>query len=44
MKVLERLPDQYAAEREALIKARDAQLIDGADDHTGYEYFWQRVA
>ena len=42
MKFLERLPDQYAAEREALIKARNAQLIEG-EDHTGIEYYWKAL-
>src|SRR5262249_41510922 len=42
IKVLERLPDQYAAEREALIKARNAQLIEG-DDHTGDSYFYRAL-
>jgi hypothetical protein len=42
IKILERLPDQYAAEREALIKARNAQLIEG-DDHTGDAYFYRAL-
>lgn len=42
-KVLERLPDQYAAERELLIKARDAALIERGGSHEGYDYFWTIV-
>ena len=40
---LERLPDQYMAEREALIKARDAQLIVRGGDHRGYDSFWRAL-
>jgi hypothetical protein len=43
VRVLERLPDQYRPEREALIKARDAQLVQRGGDHTGHDYFWHAI-
>jgi hypothetical protein len=36
--VIERLPDDYAAAREILIKMRDAQLVKPGSSHTGYSY------
>ena len=43
VKFLERLPDQYAAEREALIKARDAEIVKRGEDHTGQLSYWKAV-
>jgi hypothetical protein len=43
VRVLERLPDRYMEEREALIKARDAQLVQRDGDHTGHDYFWHAL-
>ena len=40
---LEQLPDEYTAEREALIRARDAQLIARGGDHTGHDSFWRAI-
>ena len=37
LRVVERLPDEYAVIREALIRARNSALISGAE-HTGYSY------
>lgn len=37
-RVLERLPDEYAKVREALIRARDADLVKRGGSHTGYGY------
>jgi hypothetical protein len=37
-RVLERLPDEYAPVREALIQARDADLLQRGGAHTGYGY------
>jgi hypothetical protein len=39
VKVIERLPDEYAKAREALIKARDADLIKHNGEHTAYNSF-----
>lgn len=44
VRFLERLPDEYAAEREALIKARDAELIKRGQDHTGQLSYWKAVS
>jgi hypothetical protein len=41
--VLERLPDQYAGEREALIKARAAALAKGGDAQNAYLSYWQAI-
>jgi hypothetical protein len=38
VRVIERLPDEYAAIREILIRARDATLVTG--EHVGYMYIW----
>jgi hypothetical protein len=38
--VIERLPDEYSAVREALIRARDAKLVNDDPSHTRYQYFW----
>jgi len=43
VKVLERLPDEYAAVREALIKARDAELTKRDSDHTARLSYWLAV-
>ena len=40
VKVLERLPDEYAAVREALIKARDVELVQRDGDHTARLSYW----
>lgn len=40
VKVIERLPDDYGAVREALIAARDADLVKRGSSHTGYSYIW----
>jgi hypothetical protein len=37
LRVVERLPDEYAAIRETLIRARNSELVSGAD-HTGDSY------
>jgi hypothetical protein len=37
-RVIERLPDEYATVREALIRARDADLVSRGGPHTGYGY------
>ncbi len=37
-KVLERLPEEYAAEREILIAGRDANLIERGSSHTGEQF------
>lgn len=37
-RVVERLPDEYAPIREALIRARDADLLRRGGPHTGYGY------
>jgi hypothetical protein len=37
-RVIERLPDEYATVREALIRARDAALIQRGSDHIGSQY------
>jgi hypothetical protein len=37
-RVIERLPDEYATIREALIRARDAELVARGGQHTGYGY------
>jgi hypothetical protein len=42
LRVIERLPDEYAAIRETLIKARNSELVNGAS-HTGYSYIWGTV-
>lgn len=42
VRVIERLPDQYSAIREVLIKARNAELVNGTA-HTGYSYIWSVV-
>jgi hypothetical protein len=41
MRVLERLPDDYGAVREALIAARDADLVESGGSHTGVSYIWR---
>jgi len=38
VRIVERLPDEYAPVREALIKARDAALVERGSQHTGYGY------
>ena len=43
VRFLERLPDEYAAEREALIKARDAELVKRGEDHTAHLSYWKAV-
>lgn len=43
VRFLERLPDEYAAEREALIKARDAHVTKRGEDHTPYLSYWKAV-
>ena len=43
VRFLERLPNEYAAEREALIKARDAVLVKRDGDHTAYLSYWKAV-
>jgi hypothetical protein len=43
LRVLERLPDEYAVIREALIGARNSALISGPD-HTGYSYIDGTIA
>jgi len=40
VKVLERLPDEYAAVREVLIKARDVELTKRHGDHTARLSYW----
>ncbi len=42
VRFLERLPDQYAAEREALIKARNADLLRN-EDHDAYLSYWKAI-
>jgi hypothetical protein len=42
LRVIERLPDEYAAVRDSLIRARNSQLITGPS-HTGYSYIWGAV-
>jgi hypothetical protein len=42
MRVLERLPDEYAGVREILIKYRNAEIITG-ESHTGYSYIWNAI-
>jgi hypothetical protein len=37
-RVIERLPDEYATVREALIRARDAVLVQRGSDHIGSQY------
>jgi len=37
-RVIERLPDEYAAVREVLLSARDADLLRRHGSHTGYGY------
>jgi hypothetical protein len=43
VRVLERLPDEYAAAREALIKARDAELVKRGEDHTAHSSYWKAL-
>lgn len=43
VKFIERLPDEYAAARETLIKARDAELIKPNSDHTARLSYWNAV-
>ncbi len=43
VRVIERLPDQYAAVREALIKARDAELVMRDSEHTAYLSYWGAI-
>jgi hypothetical protein len=43
VKVIERLPDEHAGAREALIKARDAELIKRDGDHTAYLSYWGAI-
>jgi hypothetical protein len=43
VRVIERLPDEYAAVREVLIKARDAELILRNSEHTGYLSYWEAI-
>jgi len=38
-RVLERLPDEYGAVRETLIRGRDLRVVE-AVDHTGYDYIF----
>jgi hypothetical protein len=40
VKFIERLPDEYAAVREALIEARDAELTKRDGDHTARLSYW----
>jgi hypothetical protein len=42
VRVIERLPDKYAAIKDALIMARDAELVKGGS-RTGYMYIWSAV-
>jgi hypothetical protein len=39
VRVLERLPDEYAIEREILIAVRDSQLVARGSSHTAYQYW-----
>jgi hypothetical protein len=41
VRVIDRLPDEYAAIREILIRARNADLVTGED--VGYMYIWGAV-
>ncbi|MCB1035599.1 MAG: hypothetical protein KDD47_17385 [Acidobacteria bacterium] len=41
VRVLERLPDAYAAEREALIRARNQHLVERGSSHTAEQYLPQ---
>ena len=41
VRFVERLPDEYAATRAALVSARNAALLEG--DHTGTMYIWSLV-
>lgn len=41
VRVLERLPERYAAEREALIRARDQHLVERGSSHTAEQYLPQ---
>ena len=41
--MLERLPDEYAGEREALIKARAAVLAQREQDQTEYLSYWHAI-
>lgn len=43
VRVIERLPDQYADVRELLIKSRDSDLIARNSSHTGVMYIWQTI-
>ena len=43
LRVVERLPDKYAAIRETLIRARNSVLVSGPD-HTGYSYIDGTIA
>ncbi len=38
VRVLERLPDEYAPVRDAMIRIRDAQLVEPNSSHTGYQF------
>jgi hypothetical protein len=40
LRVVERLPDQYAAIREVLVRARDEDLVSGSP-HTGHDYIFR---
>ncbi|MBZ5601271.1 MAG: hypothetical protein LAO79_03095 [Acidobacteriia bacterium] len=43
LRVLERIPDSDATEREMLIRARDASLVRRGSSHTGVEFIWEGV-
>ena len=40
VRVIEKLPDQYADVREMLVSARDKQLISPGSEHAGLQYIW----
>jgi hypothetical protein len=42
VRFIERLPDEYAAIREALIRGRNSELVSEAS-HTGYMYIWHTI-
>ena len=43
VRFLERLPEEYVAEREALIKARDVELTQRDGDHVANLSYWKAV-
>jgi len=40
VRVIERLPNEYADVRQMLVTARDKQLISPGSSHTGLQYIW----